>query len=114
MTAAGYAIDTSSVMGIEACADPVGAWARLDALDGANRLCTVRFVFDELQRNDQDCYERLHQHYRTIVVPDTELWALVGQVALRHPAMAKPFASRDKADAWIVALAMDRGSDRCF
>ena len=74
MTTAEYAIDTSSVMGIEACADPVGAWASLDALVGANRLFTVRIVFAELRRNDQDCYERLHQHYGTIVVPDTELW----------------------------------------
>lgn len=109
MTTAGYAIDTSSVMGIEGCTDPADVWAGLDALVAAGRLFTVKVVFDELRRNDPSCHDQLHRHYSKIVVPDTELWALVGPLAMRYPEMSKPFSFRDRADAWILALAQLKG-----
>ena len=104
-----YAIDTSTLMRIADCANPDPVWSGIDELATSERLFTVRIVFDELSRNDKPCYDRLHRHYGAIVVPDTELWATVGPIAYRHQRMSKPFASRDKADASIVALAVVHG-----
>jgi hypothetical protein len=96
-------------MSISACANPEAVWTGLDALVAAGRLFTVRIVFEELKRNDEDCYDRLHQHYGAIVVADTDLWSMVGDLAFRHQRMAKPHAARDKADAWVIVLAIERG-----
>jgi hypothetical protein len=109
-----YAIDTSSLVAVrERFPDEreiYSVWMGVFRLIDSGRLKTVRLVFDEeLPRHDNLAYETLKPHRGKMVVPDGDIAAFVGGIQVQFPSMAKPFSLPEKADPWVLALALSEG-----
>lgn len=104
-----YAIDASSLMTIgqvyevEAQAE---AWKIVVRLVEEGRIRTSQFVFDEIERNDPETFERIRQFRGQMLVGITNtLWTEAGRLANLYPIMAKVHRDRETADPWVIAIA---------
>jgi hypothetical protein len=107
----GYAVDTSSFMQIHRDYTLDRAemiWVGIIGLISTGRLKSVAIVLDELKRNDPSAFAQLQPHRRALVVPVTPLFQAAGTVSRECQPVARPRGLKDRADPWVIALAMVR------
>ncbi len=112
-----YVIDTTSLLhfvGLSASpvfpnyddSQRVRLWHCLDRLIDGNRLRTVSFVMEEIQRHHVATYRRLKERQGFVHGRLNPLIPEVSQVLQQFPELARADAETDSADPWVIALAM--------
>lgn len=111
--AAGYVVDTSSVLAVEPTfgEDAPMVWAGLNTLIDQGRLKTVAQVLTEVERHDELAHAKLRSLPRQqLVIPETaDLLLLAAAIAEQFPRLAGVGNPKDKADPFVVAAALAFG-----
>jgi hypothetical protein len=110
-----YSIDTSALMdGMKRYYPPATftqLWVQIDGLIEAGRLLASEEVAEEVKVHDDELRDWVHSRAGRLIVPtDARIASEVTRVLTVNPRLAGNIRGRNRADAFVIALASLRGA----
>lgn len=109
-----YAIDTSSLMDWYARYYPTdvfpGVLDRIESLVAAGRLVAPRLVKEEIEAVGPTGLNEWVEVHQALIVPTSNLLAAAVAIQNQFAGLRDPKAEHEEADAYVIALAQQRGA----